>query len=64
MWIFSKKYGLFNTDNLSAILPPADEFKLVYAYNSGQGFRVTEGEDNYNKILLAIADNTHHVAVS
>lgn len=62
MWIFSE-YGLFNTDNLSAIMPSDDEFKLVYAYGSGQGFRVTEGEDNYQKIMTAIANNDSIVEV-
>ena len=63
MWIISEKYGAFNTDNICAIQPPHPEsdFALVFAYNAGKGFRITEGHDNYQKILTAIADEKDFV---
>lgn len=66
MWIISKKYGAFNTDTLSAIQPPdsIDGWHGVRAYSSGWTFRITEGDDNYQKILRAIANHDSIVEVS
>lgn len=65
MWIFSKKYGAFNTDNVSAIIPPDPTNDwFVLAHGNGRYFRVAEGDDNYQKILTAIANNSSIVVVS
>lgn len=66
MWIISKKYGAFNTDSLSAILPPRPEYDgiTVHGYDSVQRYNITEGGDSYQKILEAIANDDRIVEVS
>lgn len=65
MWIISKEFGAFNADKLSAIQPPdpGSDWALVFAYDSGRGFRITHGYDSYRKILAAIANNDSFVEV-
>ena len=66
MWIISKKYGMFNTDNILRIEPPYDGIRPghVVAFGSGRGFNVTEGEDDYQKIIAAILNGDSVVEVS
>ena len=65
MWIISKEFGVFNTDNLSAIKAPVLEIdsEVVYGYDSGRGHRITFGGDSYRKILAALANNDSFVEV-
>ena len=66
MWIISKRYGAFNTDNISAIQKPdpEDDFKFIYACDGARGNRLTEGLDNYQKILKALVNGDNFVEVS
>ena len=66
MWIISKEFGAFNTDNLSAIRPPemSGNRSLVVGYDSGHGHRITEGDDDYRKILAALVNDDNFVEVS
>lgn len=64
MWIISKEYGTFNTDNLWVITPPLDEeWNYVAAYGGGHGRNVTRGLDNYQKIIKAIRNGDSIVEV-
>ena len=66
MWIISKEFGAFNTDNLSAIRPPCpeDDGITVHGYDSVRGHHITEGGDNYRKILAALVNGENFVEVS
>ena len=66
MWIISKEFGAFNTDNLVAIEPPCFDGtrKLVHGLAFMRGHRITEGDDNYRKILAALANGDNFVEVS
>lgn len=65
MWIFSEQYGMFNADNISAIFAPdpVSDAEVIYANDSGHGFRVTEGKGNYRKIMDAILNGDSVVLV-
>ena len=65
MWIISKEYGAFNTDNISAIRHPdvlSDE-KFVLGYDGQCGHRITSGLDNYHKIINGLKNNDYLVEV-
>ena len=65
MWIISKEFGAFNTDNLSAIqfLYPKEDNRVT-AYGAGRGFNITRDDDNYRKILAALVNDDNFVEVS
>ena len=65
MWIISKKYGAFNTENLTAIQRPDPEsdWKAVRGFDSGRSYHITDGDDNYQKIVAALANNDSIVEV-
>lgn len=64
MWIFSKKYGAFNTDNLSAITPQHwCDSKRTLGYDGQCGHEITDGIDNYRKIIEALVKRADFVEV-
>ena len=65
MWIISKKYGVFNTDNLYRIETPSwDENITVAATTGSYLFPVAASVDDYQKILTAIKNGDSIVEVS
>ena len=63
MWIISKKHGVVNTDNVSAIEIIDWRNNEVHVYDSVHAFCITDGDGNYQKIIEAIKNHDDYVEV-